>query len=68
MKFTKDAKFLVFIAIVALIGILYRLGYDQAIRDAKLISVNENTHQSYTLTFDKRTYTYAGDWIEKYTD
>lgn len=71
MKFTKEEKFLAKMVIVVLIGLLIR-GYglhvqQKTIESASLVSVNENTHQSYVLSFDGDEHLYTGSWKEMYT-
>ena len=71
MKFTKEEKFLAKMVLVVVIGLLIR-GYglhvqQKTIESAQLISVNENTHSSYIISFDGDEHLYTGSWKEMYT-
>ena len=73
---TKEMKNLIKLVIIAVlfvisVGFVYNLGYNKAIHNAHLVSVNENNHNSYIIGFsndDKNNNVYEGDWVELYTE
>lgn len=55
------------VAIAFIIGFIYNLGYNKAVKSAYLVSVNENTHNEYVIAFGDEANNYSGDWKEVYT-
>ena len=69
---TKEMKSIIKLVVIAIlfaiaIGFVYNLGYNKAIKSARLVSVNENTHNEYVIAFGDEANNYSGDWKEVYT-
>ena len=70
IRFTKEEKFIAKLVVIVLAGLSIRgwinFGYEEAIKNAQLVSVNENTQSEYIISFKGENHLYQGNWEEKY--